>query len=124
MPDKKRKITITARETIRNVNGKDCLMLCVELGNGYFAPRAIHYVVQLEEEHALFVLPNEKHTSLYAYFPLRVPLKGKLRFGYADGEPLEVLLYNFEKNKPEALDRSRLKDNVVEVLEWDTIFRK
>jgi hypothetical protein len=115
MPDNKRKITITARETIKNLNGKDCLLICVQLGNDYFKPRAIPYEVKLEEEHAFFVLPSDDYSTLYAFFPLRIPMKGKLHYGYADGEPLASIPFNFEKNKPELLDRKRVDANVVEV---------
>lgn len=123
MPDKKRKITITARETIKMINGKDCLLFCVELGNDYFAPRAIPYEVILEEQHAFFVVPSDDYTALYAYFPLRIPMQGKLYYGYADGETLQSLPYNFEKSKPELLDRKRLQTQVVEVWERKDVMR-
>lgn len=117
MPDTNRKITVSARETIKQLNGKDCLLICVELGNHYFAPRAIHYEVMLEKQPALFVLASDDYTTLYAFFPLRIPMQGKLYYGYADGEPLTAIPFNFEKKKPELLDRKRITGKVTEIQE-------
>lgn len=118
MPDNKRKINVTARETIKNINGRDCLVICVELGGDYFPPRAIHYDVALEDVHAFMVTPSDDYTTLYAFFTLRIPQKGKLYYGYADGLEQQSLPFNFEKSKVETLDRKRIAGKVVEVKEF------
>lgn len=118
MPDNKRKINITARETIKNINGRDCLVICVELGPDNFPPRAIPYDVALEDVHAFMVMPSDDYTILYAFFPLRIPLKGKLYYGYADGQEKQSLPFNFEKTGVEALDRKRIAGKVIEVKEF------
>jgi hypothetical protein len=116
MPDNdKRKPTIAARETIKDANGKDCLFFCVELGNYRFVHRAMHPWVRLEDRLCLFALINDEGNSLKAYFPVKVPMKGKLYFGYVGEEAELVLPYDFEKRKPVLLDRKRIPKTVVEV---------
>lgn len=124
MPDNKIKMSITARETIKNLNGRDCLVICVELGPGHFPPRAIHYDVALDDVHAFMVLPSDDYTVLYAYFTLRIPQKGKLYYGYADGLEKQSLSYNFEKNKINVLDRKRIEGKVIEVKEFKDMLVK
>lgn len=118
MPDKdKRKPTIAARETIKEVNGMDCLFLCVELGNYRFVHRAMHPWVRLEDRLCLFAVISEDETTLTACFPVKAPMKGKLYFGYMGEEAELVLPYDFEKRKPELLDRKRIPKTVVVVTE-------
>lgn len=116
MPEKK--INITARETIKKINGRDCLLVCVELGPGNFPPRAVPYDVALDEVHAFIVTPSEDYTVLYAFFPLRIPQKGKLYYGYADGLEKHSVAFNFEKKRIELLDRKRIAGKIVEVNEF------
>jgi hypothetical protein len=111
------KIKLSVRETIKELNGKLCLLICVELGNHYFPPRAMHYEVKLNETDALFVLPSADYATLYAYFPLKIPLKGRIFIGYTGDEPGISLPFDFEKRKPELLDRRKLPPQVVEIKE-------
>ena len=111
-------MSITARETIKNINSRDCLVICVELGPGHFPPRAIPYDVSLDEVHAFMVLPSDDYTTLYAYFTLRIPQKGKLYYGYADGLEKQSLPFNFEKNTVSTLDRKRIAGKFIEVNEF------
>ncbi|MBL7727580.1 MAG: hypothetical protein JNM68_07845 [Dinghuibacter sp.] len=124
MPDKKQTLSISARETIKNLNNRDCLVICVELGPGYFAPRAIPYDVALEDTHAFMVQPSDDLTVLYAFFTLRIPLKGKLYYGYADGLEKESLPFNFEKKPVATLDRKRITGRVKEIMEFKDLLVK
>lgn len=124
MPNTNKNISITARETIKQINHRECLVICVELGRGYFPPRAIPYDVALEDTHAFMVQPSDDYTVLYAFFPLRIPLKGKLYFGYADGMEKEPLPFNFEKKRVELLDRKRIPGKFVEVNEFKDMLAK
>lgn len=117
------RIKLNARETIRFVNQKDHLFFCVEMGPYTFVQRAICPLVTLEGRNSLFTKTDETHQHLTAYFATDVPRKGKLTYGFQGEAPELVMKYDFEKNKPALLDRTRIPKGVV-VVKADTFKRK
>ena len=120
-------ITWQAREVIREVNGRPHVLVRVEVQGAYFPHRAVPAFVRVtgpegRSMDSWFTEISEDNRRLLAYFPLDLPQRGRVEYGYA-GQVLGAAAIEFETDKALKLDRARVPQDAVlttsdDIPEW------
>ncbi len=120
---KTRKMSWRAREIVREVNDRPHVLIAVEIEGTHFPHRAVEAFVRVVEPRGRsmecwFAEVSEDNRRLKGYFPLDLPKKGRIEFGYA-GQVLGTLPIEFDTKEVQTLDRKRLPRETVLTKEKD-----
>ena len=112
-----------AKELVREVNDQPHVLVGVEIRGPYFPHRGVPAFVRVVEPggrsmNCWFTEVSEDNRVLKGYFPLDLPRKGTLEFGYARQVQGSVP-FELDPRKVQSLDRSRLPKNAVMTQEKD-----
>lgn len=112
-------LNVDAREIIRMVDEKPHLLARVTVKGMHFPQRALVPFMRIttgsrKTVPAWFTEINDEENGLIGYFPVDIPAKGTIEFGYG-GQVMDRFQLPFDVRKLTRLDRRLVEKGAVEV---------